>query len=147
MIPRDEFWGVMETYGARIVPAQIVFYLAAILSVGWLFLKPGRIQGLVAKLYLSIAFAWNGVVFYFTLAKDMAGESYGNSVQRKDAVLASSSQRSEDCYIDIAAVGVLLPTVRHRIWTWRQEPYRAWHVSVPNDSSWLAPADNCVATG
>ena len=80
MIPRDEFWGVMETYGARIMPAQVAFYLAAILFVGWLFLKPGRIQSLVAKLYLSAAFAWNGIVFYFTLAKDMAGESYGNYV-------------------------------------------------------------------
>jgi hypothetical protein len=78
MIPRDEFWSVMEAYGARIRPFQIVFYIAAILFVGWLFLKPGRIQSLFAKLYLSIAFAWNGIAFYFTFAKAMAGDSYGN---------------------------------------------------------------------
>jgi hypothetical protein len=80
MIAKDEFWQIMEAYGAQIQPAQIVFYIAAILVVGWLFLKPGRIQTLVAKLYLSIAFAWNGIVFYFVLARDMAGGSYGNYV-------------------------------------------------------------------
>lgn len=70
----------MEAYGAQIEPAQIVFYIAAILLVGWLFLKPGRIQTIIAKLYLSIAFAWNGIAFYFVLARDMAGGSYGNYV-------------------------------------------------------------------
>jgi hypothetical protein len=80
VVPREEFWRIMEAYGARIAPAQIVFYVAGILCVGWLFLKPGRVQSLWATLYLSIAFAWNGVVFYFTLARDMAGGSYGNYV-------------------------------------------------------------------
>jgi uncharacterized membrane protein len=80
VIPRDEFWRVMEAYGAGIRPAQIVFYLAGILFIGWLLLKPGRPQTLLAKLYLSIAFAWNGIVFYFVLARDMAGGSYGNYV-------------------------------------------------------------------
>jgi hypothetical protein len=70
----------MEAYSAGIRPAQIVFYIAAILSVGWLFLKPSEIQSLFAKLYLSIAFAWNGIAFYMILAKDMAGDSYGNYV-------------------------------------------------------------------
>jgi hypothetical protein len=80
MIGKNEFWQIMEAYGAQINPAQIVFYIAAILPVGWLFLKPGRTQALVAKLYLSIAFTWNGIAFYFVLARDMAGGSYGNYV-------------------------------------------------------------------
>jgi hypothetical protein len=78
MVPREEFWRIMEAYGARIRPAQIIFYIAAILSIGWLLLKPGRVQSLLAKLYLSIAFAWNGIVFFLILARDMAGDSYGN---------------------------------------------------------------------
>jgi len=80
MIAKNEFWQIMEAYGAQIQPAQIVFYIAAILLVGWLFLKHGRIQTLFAKLYLSMAFAWNGIAFYFVLARDMAGGSYGNYV-------------------------------------------------------------------
>ena len=60
MIPREEFWGVMRTYNTAISPAQVIFYVAAILSVGWLFLRPGRPQNLCAKLYLATAFAWTG---------------------------------------------------------------------------------------
>jgi hypothetical protein len=78
MVARDEFWSIMEAYGARIMPLQIVFYVVAILVVGWLFLKPGRMQSLLAKLYLSIVFAWNGIVFFFMLARGIAGDSYGN---------------------------------------------------------------------
>ena len=70
----------MEAYGAGVSPAQIVFYVAAILSVGWLFLKPGEIQSLCAKLVLSLAFAWTAIAFYTILARDMAGGSYGNYV-------------------------------------------------------------------
>lgn len=80
MVPRDEFWRVMEAYSTGIRPAQIIFYIAAILIVGWLFLRPGRVQVLLAKLYLSIAFAWLGIVFDFTLARDIAGDSYGNYI-------------------------------------------------------------------
>ena len=68
----------MEAYGSRIWPIQIIFYIAAIVFVGWLFLKPGRIQSLFVKLFLAIAFAWNGIMFYMILAKDMAGDSKGN---------------------------------------------------------------------
>ena len=65
MIARDEFWQVMEAYGAQLRPAQIVFYIAAIPLVGWLFLKAGRIQIFFAKLYLSIAFVlYNGTSKY-----------------------------------------------------------------------------------
>jgi len=78
MIPREEFWSVIEAYSAGIWPFQIVFYVAAVLLVGWLFLKPGRTSSLWAKLYLSIAFAWNGILFYLLLAKDIAGRTYGN---------------------------------------------------------------------
>jgi hypothetical protein len=80
MIPREEFWRVMGAYGAAISPAQIIFYVAAILSVGWLFLKPGRIQNLCIKLYLALAFAWTSVAFYMIFARDMAGDSHANYV-------------------------------------------------------------------
>lgn len=89
MIPREEFWSVMEAYGARIRPVQIAFYIAAILFVGWLFLKPGKLQSLFAKLYLSTAFAWNGIAFYIVFARDMAGDSYGNYVFASVFILVS----------------------------------------------------------
>jgi hypothetical protein len=78
MISAEEWWSIMEAYGARIWPAQAIFYLIAILLIGWFLLKPGRVQSWFTKLYLSIAFAWNGIVFFLILAKHITGESYGN---------------------------------------------------------------------
>lgn len=78
MIDAQQWWSIIEGYGAQIWPAQAVFYIAAILLTGWLFIKPGKVQSWFAKLYLSIAFAWNGIVFFLTLAGDITGESYGN---------------------------------------------------------------------
>jgi hypothetical protein len=78
VITKDEFWRVIETYSAGIIPFQIVFYIVGLLLVGWLFYKSGRTKTFLTKLYLSIAFLWNGIMFYFILARDMAGDSYGN---------------------------------------------------------------------
>jgi hypothetical protein len=78
MIDAQQWWSIIEDYGAQIWPAQAVFYIAAILLTGWLFIKPGKVQSWLTKLYLSIAFAWNGIVFFLTLARDITGESYGN---------------------------------------------------------------------
>ena len=78
MIPAEEWWSIIEAYGARIWPAQAVFYIVAILLTVWLLLKPGRVQSWFTKLYLSMAFTWNGIVFFLILAKDITGDSYGN---------------------------------------------------------------------
>ena len=78
MITRDEFWRIMEYYGSQIWPFQIIFYFVAIFLVGWLLLTPRRFQSRITKLFLSIAFAWNGIMFYMILAKGMAGNSRGN---------------------------------------------------------------------
>ena len=80
MIDRNGFWRVMGAYGAHIWPAQAVFYLAGVLVVGWLYLRPGPLQNRLAKLYLALAFGWNGIAFYLVLARDLAGESVGNVV-------------------------------------------------------------------
>jgi len=67
MIPAQEWWSIIEAYGARIWPTQIVFYIAALLLMAWLVFKPGRIQSTCTKLYLAIAFAWIGIVFFLGL--------------------------------------------------------------------------------
>ena len=78
MISREIWLSILEAYSAHIWPVQIVFYLAAILLTGWLFLKPSCARNFFIKLYLSISFGWNGIVWFLILAKDMAGDSYGN---------------------------------------------------------------------
>jgi hypothetical protein len=78
MISAEDWWSIIGAYGLKIWPAQIVFYIVALILIGWLFLKPGSVQTWFTKLYLSIAFAWNGIVFFLILAKDITGNSYGN---------------------------------------------------------------------
>ena len=80
MIPREEWLSILEAYSAHIWPAQIVFYLAAILLTGWLCIKPRHPLDAFMKLYLSVAFAWNGIAWFLILAKDMDSDSYGNYV-------------------------------------------------------------------
>jgi len=43
MVTVEEWSRIMEDYGAKIWPMQIVFYIVAILLIVWLFLKPDRI--------------------------------------------------------------------------------------------------------
>jgi hypothetical protein len=80
MVTKEEFWNIMRSYGSLIWPAQIIFYLLAILLVGWVLIKPGKLPNFFAKLFLSIAFAWNGVLYFLTLAKGVAGNSNGNYI-------------------------------------------------------------------
>jgi hypothetical protein len=78
MATREEFWEILRAYATGIAPVQFVFYGAAALAVVWLLLKPGRVPSLLAKLFLTTAFAWNGVAFYMLLARDMSGDGYGS---------------------------------------------------------------------
>lgn len=78
MISAEQWWSIMEAYGAQIWPAQVIFFIIAVLLIGWLLLKPSRIHSLFMKLYLAIAFAWNGIVFFLILAKEITGANYGS---------------------------------------------------------------------
>ncbi len=77
MATKEEFWNILGPYGAQIWPIQIIFFVMAILLVGGSG-SNRRSQSLFAKLFLALAFAWNGILFYKTLAKGMAGNSQGN---------------------------------------------------------------------
>jgi hypothetical protein len=80
MITIEKWSQIMESYGAKIWPSQVVFYIVAILLTIWIFVRPGRIQNILMKIYLSISFAWVGIIYYFILAKDMAVGTYMNYV-------------------------------------------------------------------
>ena len=80
MISREQFWQVMQDYGSAIMPAQIVFYVAAALVAGCLALSSGRRSSFAAKAFLGVAFAWNAIGFYLTLGSGMAAGSGGNYI-------------------------------------------------------------------
>jgi len=78
MISAEEWLSIVTAYSTAIWPSQIIFYIMAILITGLCLFKPGRNLNSVMKIYFMTAFAWNGSLWFFILAKDMAGESYGN---------------------------------------------------------------------
>jgi hypothetical protein len=80
MITKDEFWKVMAGYTAGIMPFPFIFYVLAVVLVAWLSRQPGRLPTLLMKGYLSLAFAWNAIVFYLLLGSGMAGGSHGNYI-------------------------------------------------------------------
>ena len=71
-----EFWGVIEAYGAQIWPAQLVFFIIAIVLIAWLFLKPSRLSNALLKLYFVFSFGWSGIVFFMILGREISGRSY-----------------------------------------------------------------------
>ena len=69
----EEFWGVIGAYGAQIWPAQLVFFVIAIVLIAWLFLKPGRLPNLMVKLYFVLSFDWIGIVFFMLFYSGNSG--------------------------------------------------------------------------
>ncbi|MBN2324481.1 MAG: hypothetical protein JXQ30_12155 [Spirochaetes bacterium] len=80
MISVEEWRRIMNGYGASIWPAQIVFFAAAIVLVALAMLKPGRIWDVLIKLYFTVSFAWNGIMFYLIHARGLTGSVYGNAL-------------------------------------------------------------------
>jgi hypothetical protein len=73
MLSAKQWWPIMEAYSAWIWPAQMFFFIVAVVLIAWLFPKPGRVSNTFVKLYLVVAFAWNGIMFFLILAKGVSG--------------------------------------------------------------------------
>jgi hypothetical protein len=73
MLPANEWWGILESYGANVWPAQAVFFLAAVLIALLVFLKPGNSANTLVRLYMALSFGWIGVLFFFVLGRGLTG--------------------------------------------------------------------------
>jgi hypothetical protein len=80
MLSAEEWWGILEEYGARVWPAQAIFFVAAVLLVHLVFLKPGKIANTLVRLYMALSFAWVGIVFFLTLGKGLKGSYFFGSL-------------------------------------------------------------------
>lgn len=67
----------MEAYGAKVWPAQAIFFVVAVALVLFLFVKPGKASNILMKLYLVFSFGWIGIVFFTIFGRGLAGD-YGN---------------------------------------------------------------------
>jgi hypothetical protein len=78
MVSKTEFWQIFTGYGQGITPFQYLFYFAALFLVIRLFIRPGKLQNVLVKVFLSICFAWNAVFFYLLYAAGLSGDSSAN---------------------------------------------------------------------
>ena len=76
MLSAEEWWGILEAYGAKVWPAQAVFFVAVVLLVLLVFLKPGRIANTLVRLYMALSFGWVGIVFFLALGKGLKGNYF-----------------------------------------------------------------------
>ncbi|MBN1306222.1 MAG: hypothetical protein JXA13_17440 [Anaerolineales bacterium] len=71
MIPANEWWLVMQNYSQAVFPAQIFFYLAALVILVWSCWRPGTFTSQLVKGFFSLAFGWIGLVFFLRLGTDL----------------------------------------------------------------------------
>jgi branched-subunit amino acid transport protein AzlD len=80
MLSADQWWGIIESYGAAVWPAQAIFFIVATALVPFLIFKPGKIATALTTLYLVLSFGWIGMVFFMILGKDLAGSYFSGSL-------------------------------------------------------------------
>jgi hypothetical protein len=80
MLSAEEWWGILEAYGAKVWPAQAVFFVAGVLIVVMVFLKPGRAANALVRIYMALSFGWAGIVFFLTLGKGLKGNYFFGSL-------------------------------------------------------------------
>ena len=56
MLSAEEWWGILEAYGAKVWPAQAVFFVAGVLIVLMVFLAIEGSDTVGEKIYLAIRF-------------------------------------------------------------------------------------------
>ena len=71
MIPSNEWWKIIHNYGLAVFPAQIVFYLAAIVALVMFFRQPGETADRVIKGFIAISFGWIGIAFFLLLGQKL----------------------------------------------------------------------------
>jgi hypothetical protein len=87
MLSAERWWGIIGAYGAGVWPAQVIFFVVAAALVLFLIFKPGKVTTTLMKLYLALAFGWNGIVFFIILGKDLVGNYFFGSLFTLVAIL------------------------------------------------------------
>jgi hypothetical protein len=87
MLSAEQWWGIIGAYGARVWPAQAIFFVVAAALVLLLIFKPDKLASALMKLYFCLAFGWNGMVFFMVLGKDLAGNYFFGSLFTLVAIL------------------------------------------------------------
>ncbi len=70
MVSTEVFWTRVGVYNEATWPIALVMIVAAGFLTYRVFLRPGAKTDMWMKAFLSFAFAWNGIVFFFVFVKN-----------------------------------------------------------------------------
>ena len=65
------FWNQMGAFNEATLPIQIIMPVLAIVLTYFAFAKPSIRTNTLVKVFLSVAFAWNGIVFFLIFARSL----------------------------------------------------------------------------
>jgi hypothetical protein len=68
----ETFWNQMGAYNEATFPVQIIMIIAAAVLTYLVFAKTSAKVNTLMKIFLSFAFAWNGIVFFLIFAWSVA---------------------------------------------------------------------------
>jgi len=73
----ENWWSISERYNNAIFPVQIVIMAIGVILTYLLFTKPSTRTNNLMKAYLTVTFAWNGIVFFLIFGKELPGTFLG----------------------------------------------------------------------
>lgn len=76
MLPANEWWAIIEAYGAAVWPAQVLFFFSGLGLSLFVFLSGKPIFSLLMKIYFTFSFGWISLVFFLTLGRGLAGSLF-----------------------------------------------------------------------
>ncbi len=69
MITTEAFWNQIGAYNEATLPLQIIMVIMAVILTYYVFAKPNAKINDLMKAFLSLAFSWNGIVYFMIFAK------------------------------------------------------------------------------
>jgi predicted neutral ceramidase superfamily lipid hydrolase len=80
MSTTDTFWNQMGLYNEATFSVQIIMVAIAMILTYFVFAKSGTKVNTLMKIFLSFAFAWNGIVFFLVYAKNSISIFLGTDI-------------------------------------------------------------------
>ena len=71
------FWDQMGAYNEATLPVQILMVVVAVVLTYFVFAKASARGNTLMKMFLSFAFAWNGIVFFLIFARSPISTFFG----------------------------------------------------------------------
>ena len=72
MVTPEEFWALIDHYGAEVFPLHLVFAAVAVVLAVLVARKPGSGTTLLVKLFLAACYTWIGIVYYLIFSRPLS---------------------------------------------------------------------------